>query len=361
MKPAQYFVMLAIVALALVKTSLGQEQFVLAEQRPGQYDPLQVDSNQPVETLEFEIEYLLQNKKLLRSPETKAQSRKVPVKIYLPSANSKVPVVLFSHGLGGSREGFGHGGQHWAMRGYIAVFIQHPGSDESVWRERALGERMDALRDAASLQNLVARIGDVKAVIDFLESIDLDTSKTLTQAPQAKQLTGRMDLQHIGMSGHSFGAITTQMVAGQSSIVPTQQTVDSRIKAAVVLSPSAPKRGQAERYFGKVEIPWLLMTGTKDNSPIGDQTAESRLAVFPALPAGSKYQAVFDGGTHAFLGERANLLSENAQQTNHANATIALSTAFWDAFLRGDESAKTWLNGSGPQNVLSLKDRWEKK
>ncbi len=65
--------------------------------------------------------------------------------------------------------------------------------------------------------------------------------------------------------------------------------------------PQYPKLGQPERTFSQVNIPWMLMTGTKDDSPIGDQSAESRLNVFPALPAGQKYQVVFDGGTHAFL------------------------------------------------------------
>ena len=31
-----------------------------------------------------------------------ARNRDIPVRIYLPSANTPAPVVLFSHGLGGS-------------------------------------------------------------------------------------------------------------------------------------------------------------------------------------------------------------------------------------------------------------------
>ena len=36
------------------------------------------------------------------------------------------------------------------------------------------------------------------------------------------------------------------------------------------------------------------MTGTKDTTPIGEQTVESRLAVFEALPPGNKYEVVLD-------------------------------------------------------------------
>ncbi len=334
------------------------------------YNPLDVDKSAKIETLLLDIDYQAQGQKgLLRRAEASSQTRKVPIKVYLPAQQqTKTPVVLFSHGLGGSREGFKHGGEHWARRGYVAVFIQHPGSDESVWKGKALGQRMNAMREAASAQNLLSRIDDVKAVIDWLETLQNQSASNsskakLVQADIAseKKLASLIDFARIGMSGHSFGAITTQMVSGQSPAVATQQPTDSRISAAVVLSPSPPKLGQPERYFGKVTIPWFLMTGTKDDSPIGDQSAESRLTVFPALPAGDKYQVVFDGGTHAFLGERAGALSQSAQESSHAQATVALSTAFWDAFLRNDEAAKNWLNGTGPQSVLDTKDIWQKK
>lgn len=334
------------------------------------YNPLDVNQSAKIETLLLDIQYQAQGQTgLLRRAGTSLQVRQVPIKIFLPAQQkTQTPVVLFSHGLGGSREGFKHGGEHWARRGYVAVFIQHPGSDESVWKGKALGQRMNALREAASAQNLLSRIDDVKAVIDWLETLRNQSASNnskakLVQADAAreKQLASLIDFTRIGMSGHSFGAITTQMVSGQSPAMATQQPTDSRISAAVVLSPSPPKIGQPERYFSKVTIPWFLMTGTKDDSPIGDQSAESRLTVFPALPAGNKYQVVFDGGTHAFLGERAGVLSQSAQESSHAQATVALSTAFWDAFLRNDEAAKAWLNGTGPQSVLNTKDTWQKK
>ncbi|MCY2993583.1 MAG: hypothetical protein NTY19_37750 [Planctomycetota bacterium] len=61
-----------------------------------------------------------------------ARSRDIPLRVYLPAAKDPAPVVLFSHGLGGSREGCGYLGHHWSARGYVVVFLQHPGSDNSV-------------------------------------------------------------------------------------------------------------------------------------------------------------------------------------------------------------------------------------
>ena len=48
-----------------------------------------------------------------------------------------------------------------------------------------------------------------------------------------------------------------------------------------------------------MNIPWMLMTGTKDVAPIGDADMKSRLAVFPALPPGGKYELVLYGAEHS--------------------------------------------------------------
>ncbi|MBA4386822.1 MAG: hypothetical protein C0404_02505 [Verrucomicrobia bacterium] len=42
-------------------------------------------------------------------------------------------------------------------------------------------------------------------------------------------------------------------------------------------------------------------------------------------------------------------------------AILALSTAFWDACLKGDKAAGAWLDDEGPQSVLEKEDRWQKK
>src|SRR6185295_15877755 len=64
-----------------------------------------------------------------------ARNRKVPVKIYYPQkGQGPFPVIIFSHGLGGSREGYEYLGRHWASHGYVSVHVQHQGSDDQVWK-----------------------------------------------------------------------------------------------------------------------------------------------------------------------------------------------------------------------------------
>jgi predicted dienelactone hydrolase len=193
------------------------------------------------------------------------RNRQIPIRVYLPSEKVASPVVMFSHGLGGSREGSGYLGRHWSARGYTVVFLQHPGSDESVWRDVPLRQRMQTLKGAASVQNFKDRVDDVRVTIDRLETLTADATGPLA---------GRLDTKRLGMSGHSFGAVTTQAVSGQRQPIGGSLT-EKRIKAAVVMSPNKPqnKLVSAERAFSEVGIPWLLMTGTKDDAPIGDRAS----------------------------------------------------------------------------------------
>jgi predicted dienelactone hydrolase len=261
--------------------------------------------------------------------------------------------VLFSHGLGGSREGSAYLGEHWSARGFVVVVVQHPGSDDAVWRDAPPAERMAAMQKAANLQNTLLRFGDIPAVIDQLERWNRSSETPLA---------GRLDLKRIGMSGHSFGAVTTQGVSGQRTALGAASFTDTRIKAALAMSPSSPRNGgDLKRAFGGVAIPWLLMTGTNDVALIGDADVGSRLAVFPALPPGGKYELVLNGAEHSAFSDRALPGDKERRNPNHHRAILALSTAFWDAWLREDADARAWLDGSGPPSVLEKQDRWQRK
>lgn len=281
-------------------------------------------------------------------------AREIPVRLYLPAAlRDPAPVVLFSHGLGGSRASNAYCGAHWAARGFVAVFVQHPGSDDSVWKDVPRERRLDELRKAASLRTFARRVGDVHAVLDSLEVWSAEGS--------GSELSGRLDLAHVGMSGHSFGAVTTQALSGQRAPLIGDRLNDPRIRAAIAMSPSSPRRGSPEDAFGEVRVPWLLMTGTHDGAPIGGQTVATRLAVFPALRGGEKYELVLDGAEHSAFSDRALPGDRKPRNPNHHRAILALSTAFWDAYLRGDAAARAWLDGDGARGVLESEDRWRRK
>lgn len=281
----------------------------------------------------------------------RTRTRDIPVRIYLPAQKERSAVILFSHGLGGSRTGSAYLGTHWAERGYAAVFLQHHGSDESVWKDKPASRRMEAMRKAVNIQNLMLRATDVSAVLDELECLNRTAGNALS---------GRLDLQKVGMSGHSFGAATTQAVSGQKYPIGLSLT-DPRIKAAVMMSPGPPKRKDPKIAFGSVAVPWMLLTGTKDDSFVATDKAESRLKVFPALPPGGKYELVLHNAEHSAFSDRALPGDREKRNPNHHRIVLAITTAFWDAWLHDDAPAKTWLDGDGPRSILDTQDRWQRK
>jgi predicted dienelactone hydrolase len=207
---------------------------------------------------------------------------------------------------------------------------------------------MAALRTAASLENFLLRVRDVPAVLDQLEVWN-----------KSGPLAGRMDLAKIGMSGHSFGAVTTEAVSGETLPMTGTKLTDPRIRAAVIFSPSTPVSTSAERAFAAVKIPWLLMTGTKDAAPIGPANMKSRLAVYPALHGAPKYQVVLNDAEHSAFTDRALPGDCEPRNPNHHRVILALSTAFWDAYLQSNKDALAWLNGTGPRSVLESADDWK--
>jgi len=153
--------------------------------------------------------------------------------------------------------------------------------------------------------------------------------------------------------------VTTEAVSGETMPVGGQQFTDPRIQAAMAFSPSSPKTGSAAKAFGLVKIPWMLMTGTKDIAPIGDTDVKSRLAVYPALHGAPKYEVVLNNAEHSAFTGRALPGDREPRNPNHHRVMLALSTAFWDAHLRGDAGALAWLNGPGPRSVMEPEDQWQ--
>jgi len=284
------------------------------------------------------------------------RNRDIPVRIWLPATNAPEPVVLFSHGLGGSNEGYGYLDRHWSARGYAVVRIQHPGSDSAVWRDVPARERLASMKAAIGLSNYLLRVQDVPAVLDQLARWNQTTGSVLF---------ARLDLGRIGMSGHSFGAVTAQGVSGQSTREGRALFTDLRIRAAVLMSPSCNDRlTDPHQSFGHVEIPWMLMTGTHDVvEALGDAVAtmSSRLAVYPDLPPGGKYELFLAGAEHWAFGDYPWPGAAVRRNPNHHRVILALSTAFWDTWLRGDDAARAWLEGDGPRRVLEPQDRWQHK
>lgn len=222
-----------------------------------------------------------------------------------------------------------------------------------MWKDLPQQQRMAAMRSAASSQNFELRVKDIFVVLDQLARWN---------HTDGQLLENRLNLGKVAMSGHSFGAMTTQAVSGQTNWRGKKLYTDERIKAAIIFSPSSPRHGVSpEKAFDHVTIPWMLMTGTHDIAPIGGADIQSRLAVFLALPVGGKYEVVLYGAEHSAFTDSSLPWEREKRNPNHHRVLLALTTAFLDAYIQNNPVAKNWLDGNGAPSVLEQADRWQKK
>lgn len=279
------------------------------------------------------------------------RQRSLPLKLRLPAGPAPWPLVLHSHGLGGSRDGGAVWGAAWAAAGVAVLHLQHPGSDTA-----ALAD----LRQAASGAQLLARVRDAQFVLD-----ELARRHAAGEAPWAQ-----LRLDAVGFSGHSFGAITTQALAGQRW--PGGASVDEpRLKAFVALSPSPRNGSAAADALSGITRPFFALTGSHDGDPFGSfQGGEARAQVYAALPPGRKALLWLDGADHMTFGggtprrlpnlgpwRRAPQAAE--REPAHQALVARLTAAWWRWRLLGDADAEAALRqpaGLGPGDRFERSD-----
>jgi dienelactone hydrolase len=283
------------------------------------------------------------------------RERSVPAKIYYPeTGKGPLAVMIFSHGLGGSREGYSYLGQHWASHGYVCAHLQHAGSDDALWRGQKNAKEQMA-KAAKEPKNAINRPLDVSFAIDQL---------TAMQADKESPLSGRLDLGHIGMAGHSFGAITTLMIAGEAATKADDGKLlsDQRIKAGIPMSSPVPKRQKEyDTVYGNIQIPLLHMTGTRDESPISKTKADDRRIPYDHITKADQYLVTLVGGDHKVFSGRARIGPRKPKDAKFQDLILMSTTAFWDAYLKDDKAAKEWLQNGGMKAAMGADAKVEQK
>ena len=254
------------------------------------------------------------------------RQRPVPVRLYLPQAGQPLPLVVFSHGIGGTRRGYSWLGQHLARHGIAALHLQHVGSDRQVWTG-SVWDVVSRLKDAAQEAEAIHRAQDLRFALDTL----------LTG-----ELAARIDADRIVAAGHSYGANTTLLASGarverEGRVVALR---DERVRAAVVIS-APPFYGEPEprKVLQTVTVPSLHVTCTEDiiRVPGYYSGAEDRVAVFDATGSARKWLAVYEGGSHSMFTDRGGT-GGVALNPRVKEATRALALAFVRTVFDGDDA-----------------------
>jgi dienelactone hydrolase len=268
-----------------------------------------------------------------------SRSRQIPVRVRVPTNAGLWPVVLFSHGWGGSRAGGTLWGEAWVQAGFLVIHLDHSASAVT----------------APFAAQLKDRVLDVQFVLG-----ELARRNKLPDSPFA-----HIDLNAIGLAGHSFGARTVMALAGQT-IGSVPAIVEPRIKAFIALSPAA--GGNDAKSFSTLRAPILFITGTNDADVVGNgETPQSRQFPFDAASPGGKYMLVLDGADHMTFGGQNDLPRplargrpeiSKALEQRHQSLVQALTTTYWRAMLNNNEQARRML--ASPASVTAP-DVWRSK
>lgn len=326
------------------------------------------------------------------SPDS-TEPRSIEVDLYLPASAAPVPLVIASHGLAGDSEGFTIISEHLASHGFAVAALDHPGSD----RQQFLALLNGRADEIAEPTEFTQRPLDVSFLLDEL------TEQNSPNGPLANQL----DMEKVGMIGHSFGGYTALAVAGaqldlavlqancasnelifnaaNTSMLlqctaleaPEQFTTDlhdERIQSVMALNPITSSLFGREG-FSQLAVPSLIVAGTAD--PIAPalleqirpytwlhesvettaelvvddaaETLDASATSDPIAPNGH-YLALIEGGSHLY--EAPEIEGENVTILNGiVSPDVTLTDSYQKALSLGFVEATVAQNPDF-QNVL---------
>jgi predicted dienelactone hydrolase len=260
------------------------------------------------------------------------RNKDLPIKIYypqgLPQNSARFPVIIFSHGLYGSKDGYFALGRYWASYGYVSI---HPSHADSIRDSGYRGRLMQSIQDPALW---IGRPQDISLIISSFAEIER----------LAPELKGKLDSRRIGVGGHSYGAYTSMAIAGSTVTMPGSSRptsfADPRVKCVVAMSPQgAGEMGQNQRSWDDIRIPALTIYGSRDMGA-SRQGPDWRSQPYFHEPAGDKYDVEIEGATHmTFPGP----LRQGRQEDDLFRLAKIETLAFWEAYLKPDPAAKKWL------------------
>lgn len=271
-----------------------------------------------------------------------ARNRHVPVHFYAPEAAVSMPVVIFSHGLGNSRNGYAYLGRYWASYGYLSVHPEHLDANEEVTKHGLL----HLYRAGFDRRNYRKLPEDIHFIIDQLQSGTL--------LPGA--LRGRIDAADIAVSGHSIGAYAALAVGGLRVLFPNGDVVDfrdPRVKAAMPISMSENFNASSYR---DIAIPMLHITGTRDSSILYGTLPRKRRVPFNSIRRLDQYLLVLRAANHSTYSD-----DESAANRDAHDAIRIATITFLDAYLRGDARALETLRSGDLASVLEPAGKFSTK
>lgn len=278
-----------------------------------------------------------------RDKKSPFEGRRVPIKAHVPTGNGPFPILIVSHGAGGTWDTHHAQAQHLASHGYAVLCLEHTGSN----RERMVA----GLHLVANMESM---IHDSDEVLARPKDVSFAIACAEAWNQNHPTLRRKMDLQKVAVMGHSFGAFTTMVVCGMRPaldwlnppIAPGKglgpDLRDPRIVCGVALSP----QGVGEPFFiresfGSLRAPLLGISGTRDTQHHGIP-AENRKDAFALWPRGEHRFIWLPNARHLDFTDSTGALNRGLSSPTRAEVqpvVRAASLLFLNAHLKEDTTA----------------------
>lgn len=261
------------------------------------------------------------------------------LRITLPTEGGPWPLIVFSHGAMGARENYQPLVRHWAGHGYVCIQPTHADSLSLLPKEKRRDVRTLLEHSRTFGKHWQGRTEDVGLILDALDKIEAEV----------EGLAGRIDRGTIGMGGHSFGAHTSQVLAG-ATLKPLLRRrpltlADPRPRAFLLISPQGTGATLNRESWREMTRPALVITGSRDESQHSGKPHTWRLEPFRYSPPDDKYLLFIDGAYHGFGGITGarRFPGSGPDNRQHVDYVRSASTAFWDHYLKQLPEAKVFL------------------
>lgn len=310
------------------------------------------------------------------------RNRAYPVDIYLPddlsAVQGPIPVMILSHGYGDTRtnpEAVAVA-RSLATNGFLVALPEHVGSNRDYQNDLTLGLNHESFE----VMEFVNRPLDIRFLLDSLEQLN------------SSEFQGRLQLERVGLLGHSFGGYTALAASGatvdierlqrqctfETDVAPDKVNIglalqcrllelvelpeaiqqltdgslaDERIGLVMAFAPVSNLFG--EEGMAKIQIPVVILGGAND---MATPIALEQLVAFRGLTTPQKYLYLGENLSHspALTQLVLNVTNPNSEVVDSfsdisevfSSLIISLVTAHGRVHLLEDESYRPYLTSS---------------
>jgi predicted dienelactone hydrolase len=284
----------------------------------------------------------------------------VAIDAALSPAQAKYPLLLLSHGTGGSADSLDWLGAALAAAGYVVAGVNHPGNTAlepltrdgfMLWWERAtdLSEALDGMLADPTLGPHIDRdrIGAIGFSLGGYTVLELAGARTNVQAfrdfcnsPSADAICHPPEMDRLKDAAAAPAAPSPQTTASLARAGASYR--DQRIRASFAIAPALGEAFDAAS-FAEIDIPVSLLAGTSDTIALAETNIKRIAGFLPKadvtmLPGASHY-TFLDSCLPAAVDVLAGLCKDNPgidRDVVHAE-TIERARAFFAAALPARE------------------------